>query len=48
MLAIVIKDLEIYLSNLNLLFRKSIIWLKILAPKGEINKQIASIFYFKD
>lgn len=42
---IVIKDLEIYLINSNLLLRKNIIWFKLLIQKRKTDKQIASILF---
>lgn len=47
MFIIVIKDLKIYLSNLNLPIGKSEICFKPLAQKREISKQIANTRYYK-
>lgn len=47
MLAVIIKDLEIHLSNSNLPMRKSAIYFKFLAQKREISKQTASALYYK-
>lgn len=38
MLAITIKDLEIRLSNLNLLLEKNVIWFELSAQKRETSK----------
>lgn len=46
-LAIVIKDLEVRLNNLNLPSKKSVIQFKSLAHKGETIKQIAVALYYK-
>lgn len=46
-LAIVIKDLEIYLNNLNLLIKKSAICFELLVQKKEIGKQITDTLYDK-
>lgn len=45
-LAIVIKDFEVHLSNLNLSSGKSAIYFESLAQKRKIVKQIASIRYY--
>ena len=47
MLAVAIKDLEIYFGNSNLLLRKSAIWFESSAQKGETSKQTASILYYQ-
>ena len=47
MLTIVIKDLEIYLSNLNLVLRKSVIRFELLAQKSETDKQTDGILYYE-
>lgn len=39
-LAIAIKDLELWLSNLNQFIQKSVIWFEPLAQKSKIGKQI--------
>ena len=47
MLAIVIKDLEVYLGNSNLPLGKNAIWFKPLAQKRETGKQTACILYYQ-
>ena len=46
-LAIVNKDLKIYLGNLNLLTKKNTIWLEFLAKKRETGKETTDILYYK-
>ena len=46
MLAIAIKDLEVRLSNSNLLVGKSVIRFELLAQKGETSKQTAGALYY--
>lgn len=38
MFVIAIKDLEIFLSNLNLVLRNNVIWFELLAQKKKTNK----------
>lgn len=47
MLIIVIKDLKVRLSNLNLPTGKSIICFKLLAEIKETDKQISDALYYK-
>lgn len=42
MLTVTIKDLQLRLSNSNLLIRKRAICFKLLAPKREADKQTAN------
>lgn len=46
-LAVVIDDMKVHLSNLNLLFGKNAIGFKPLAKKKETGKQTASAQYYK-
>lgn len=45
--AIIIKDIKVYLDNLNLLLKKSVIWFKLLIKKKEIGKQKTNVLYYK-
>lgn len=45
MLIVKIKDLEVCLSNSNLLLEKNAIWFKLLTQKSEIDKQTTGILY---
>ena len=47
MLAIAIKDLEMQISNLNLLLRKNIIKFKLSIQKKKTSKQMANMLYYK-
>ena len=47
MLAIAIEDLEVRLSNSNLLIGKSAICFELSAQKREIGKQTAGALYYK-
>ena len=47
MLAIAIKDLIVYLDNLNLPLGKSVIWFEPLAQNRETDKQTAGIIYYQ-
>ena len=47
MCAIIIKDLEVRLGNLNLLLGKNAIWFELLAQKKETSKQIAGILNYQ-
>lgn len=41
----IIKDLEVYWGNLNILLRKNKIWVEFLIQKKEINKQTTNKLY---
>lgn len=44
-LVIAIENIEVCLGNLNLLLRKSVIWLKLSTQKRETGKQTANALY---
>lgn len=44
---VIIRDLEIRFSNINLFLRENVICFEPLTQKVEINKQIANILYYK-
>lgn len=47
LLAIAIKDLEIYWGNANLFLGKSTIWFELLSQKRETYKQMANALDYK-
>lgn len=47
MFTIVIEDLKMHLNNSNLPIENNIICFKLLAQKKDIDKQTASILYYK-